>query len=143
PTRLRSARARVRESRLPPHPPQGGRSPGRQPRLRVDDLGPVVPPRGVPDRGYDPRRHGAPRPSARRRAGTGGTAPVGVRGAAGGAVPPDARGQPPTADPVPCGRRGGATVTATIPATTTARPTGLRAVVAAIVSTRTSATVAD
>ena len=59
----------LRQPELPPHPSQAGRAPGRQPRLRADDLGPALPPGGVPDRRDHQDRHRAAGPPADRRAG--------------------------------------------------------------------------
>ena len=69
PPGLRAPRTDLRQPELPPHPPQGRRTAGRQPRLRADDLGPALPPGGVSDRGHDQDRHRAPGPAADRRAG--------------------------------------------------------------------------
>ena len=58
--RIRAARADLRQPELPPHPPQGRRPAGRQPRFRAHDLGSALRPRDLPDRGHDPDRHRAP-----------------------------------------------------------------------------------
>ena len=59
----------VRQSELPPDPPQVGRTTGRQPRLRPDDLGSALPSSGVPDGRDDPDRHRAAGSTVGRRTG--------------------------------------------------------------------------
>ena len=65
---------------------------GRQPRLRADDLGSALPPGGVPDRGHDQDRHRACRAgrSIVEQEGPRATTSLGLRRAAGRAVPSDA-----------------------------------------------------
>ena len=93
-TRLefRAARTGLCESELSPHPPPIGRTTGRQPGLRPDDLGSDLPSRRVPERSDRQDRHGVAGSTADRRASRHGAPAAlrGSRGSAGGAVPPDA-----------------------------------------------------
>ena len=53
------------EPELSPHSPQIGRAPGREPRLRADDLGSDGSPGSISDAGDNPGRHRSPGPTAR------------------------------------------------------------------------------
>ena len=87
--RLRASGAGLREPELPPDPPQVGWAAGRQPRLRTDHLGSVVPPGGLPDGRDGQDRHRAAWSPAHRRTGIGATTPLlGPPRPIGGALPP-------------------------------------------------------